>query len=204
MLLWITGLLLLAGPSDSSLGVGVVTPHLQVERPLYFYNAPTLVGLGPPMAPVDSLTFHEAKYFTDIDHAPPEFAPFHVKLDYQILILQATTLTQNWIEVVINQESGKTAWVRRDKVAFSTWEDFLLGVYAVEVSDPSANTFRSGPNEHAADMGASVQDLRPLAIQGNWMQVAPLLDGKVDTDARKAWIRWRDEDRLLVRYSLLS
>jgi hypothetical protein len=36
------------------------------------------------------------------------------------------------------------------------------------------------------------------------MQVAPLLDGKVDTDARKAWIRWRDEDRLLVRYSLLS
>jgi hypothetical protein len=205
MFTWLLGLLLLAGPTDPPLGVGVVEPHQLTTQPLLFFDRP-LPGVPTPHAAVDSLTFREGPYHIEIDHAPPGFAPFHQKLDYQMLFLQATTIRSSWIEVVLNQETGETAWVRHHDVIFSTWEDFLLGVFDVEIIDPASNRLRSGPTEHGADMGAAAarQSFRPLAIQGNWMRVAPMVDGRVDEDARSVWIRWRDEDRLLIHYSLLS
>lgn len=207
MFIWLLGLILLAGLPDPSLGVGVVAPHQRLDRPLYFFNRPH-GSAGEQHVPIDSLTFQEGPYHTVIDHAPSGFAPLHQKLDYQILLLQAKSITSaGWVEVLLNQETGAAAWVRLHDVAFSTWEDFLLGVYAVEILAPAANRLVANPGNHAADVGsvaAARQAFRPQAIQGNWMCVAPMEDGQVDEDARRAWIRWRDEDRLLIQYALLS
>ncbi|HMB92043.1 MAG TPA: hypothetical protein VKP65_14405 [Rhodothermales bacterium] len=207
MFIWLLGLILLAGAPDPPLGVGVVVPHQSLDHPLYFFDRPH-DSAWEQHVPMDSLTFQEGPYHIVMDHVPSGFAPLLQKLDYQILFLQAKTLTSaGWIEVILNQETGEVAWVRHRDITFSTWEDFLLGVFAVEILDPASNRLVANPGNHAADvwsLAAERQAFRPLAIQGNWMRVAPMEDGQVDKDARRAWIRWRDEDRLLIQYALLS
>ena len=124
-----------------------------------------------------------------------------MKLDYDLLFLRAKTLTRNWIEVVVNRETGQASWIDRHAVEFIHWPTFLLDVVAVEVHDPEGNPVRVKPLDHASVLADATLPLRPLAIQGSWLQVST--NGLADRIAPTGWIRWRDGDRLLITYSLL-
>ena len=124
-----------------------------------------------------------------------------MKLDYDLLFLRAKTLTRNWIEVVVNRETGQTSWIDRHAVECIHWPTFLLNVVAVEVNDPEGNPVRVKPLDHASVLADATLSLQPLAIQGSWLQVST--NGLADRIAPTGWIRWRDGDRLLITYSLL-
>jgi hypothetical protein len=106
------------------------------------------------------------------------------------------------VEVVVNRETGQTRWVDRQAVEFFEWPDFLLKAVAVEALDPEANPIRSGPDESTPILSSAPADLRPVAVRGSWLQVSTA--GLADRIVPTGWIRWRDGDRLLVSYSLLS
>lgn len=183
-------------------GVGIVSPHLTPEQPLYFYSVRDYDTMPYQLTPVDSLTFKRGDYHIDIATAPPWFVPESFKLDYDLLTMRAKTLARQWIEVVVNQQTGETRWVSRQAVDFQPWPDFLLNVVAVEVPNPDINPIRARPFEAASVVAKTTALLQPLAVQGEWLQVGPSMLG--DEAAPKGWIRWTDGERLLLVYSLLS
>lgn len=189
--------------------VGVVSPPLDPERPLYFYSAPEPSGDPGAATPFDSVTFAEGDHFVGIATAPPWFAPEGLKLDYDLLWMTAETLTRHWVEVVVNtmeplpRMTPRTAWVSRADAQFRTWSEFLLEVYSVETIDPESNPLRDSPDGAAPGTGSTDNlPLRPLAIQGDWMRVEGADAQEVGLPT--GWIRWRADGRLLVRFSLLS
>lgn len=191
------------------LGVGVVQPPIDPERPLYFYAIPR-AGWGPETAtPSDSVVFAADEHHVGISSAPPWFAPEGLKLDYDLLWLRARTLTRFWIEVEVNTLDPRprfvpeTAWVAREAVSFRPWSEFLLEVFSVETTGPADNPLRSGPAAEAEVVGdSSGLPLRPLALSGDWLRVEAVEGG--ETDRPRGWIRWRGDGVLLVSFSLLS
>lgn len=195
--------------AQGSASVGIVSPPLDPDRPLYFYSAPG-PGEHPSTAtPFDSVTFADGDHFVGIATAPPWFAPEGLKLDYDLLWMTAETLTRDWVEVVVNtmdplpRTTPRTAWVSRADARFRTWSEFLLEVHSVETLDPESNPLRDTPNDTAPGTGSTAGlPLRALAIRGDWMRV----EGADAKEVRlpTGWIRWRADGRLLVRFSLLS
>jgi hypothetical protein len=199
-------------------GVGIVRPVLDPERPLRFYGSPLPAPAGGD-APVDSLVFAVGPHAIEIAYAPPWFDPDHMKLDHDLLMLRAETLTRDRIEVVVNRTeprprfTPRTRWVDRAAVEFRAWPDVLLDVYALEPvrSEGASPSLRRGAGEDFAAVEAPLAEaalagelgpLHPVAVRGDWVQVeageAPEPRGPI------GWLRWRRDGLLLVTLVLLS
>ncbi len=192
-----------AQETAETVGVGMVKPRLVVGETLEFWPPPTRRPAAFRPTPVGSITLGEGDYGTlRIASAPPGFAPEIVKLDYDILLLRARSMTSSHIEVVVNRETGRTAWVERSAVEFLDWPSFWLSVFAIEVKDLNTNPVRTKPLDHAARvLSAKETTYGVQAVRGNWLQVGP-------AEASKAkpigWIRWQDGEQILIGYFLLS
>lgn len=227
------GLLVATGPAlaengipGPELGAGVARPvALDPQHPLYFFLAPPYErarsgsgsesGSAPESgylasaAPDDSLTLRMGEFSLEIATAPSWFAPETVKLDYDLLLFRALSVTRDWVEVIVNESLERprsfprTAWVTRESLQFIPWAEFLLDVYSVEPRDPATNPLRSGPDASFPEVAASDgRDFHVIAVQGSWILVE-------DTDAHetaalRGWLRWREGDTLVVLYWLLS
>jgi hypothetical protein len=186
---------------DVPLGVGFVSPRSDELQTLRFYGAPEPDQLADMVTPIDSVTFMHGEHHVDIATAPPYLVPEVLKLDYGMLNFRAVTLQRNWIEIVVNQRTGQTTWVDRHSVNFVHWSDFLINVFAVEVNDPASNPMRLKPLDHTGVVAQADGPLRGIAVRGDWLQVSKTV---FDADGPSGWIRWRDGDRLLISYSILS
>ncbi|MBK9147724.1 MAG: hypothetical protein IPM12_07895 [Flavobacteriales bacterium] len=186
---------------DVDMGLGMFSPTIAVGAwPMY--AAPDL--LDPMHGPTvtDSLIFAQGPYRADIASGPPWFLPAHKKLDYDLLLLRAITLSSDWVEVVVNETDGRTAWVARSQGILRLWPEFIISATAVETLDPAMNPIRVKPLETAAVLADGADALlAPVAVQGDWLQVRT--HDLADRIAPTGWIRWRKDGRLLVGYSLL-
>lgn len=188
--------------AQDAIGVGMVQVEARIGEPLYFFGEPEFDALPDVTSAVDSITFEQGPWYVDIATAPPWLVPETLKLDYDLLLFRAHTVRRDFVEVVVNGLDGRTAWVARDRIRFRPWSEFLLEVYAVEALDGVSNPVRLKPLDHAAVLAEAVLPLRPLAMRGDWLQVTT--DGLADRIAPTGWIRWRDGERLLVTWALLS
>ena len=142
-------------------------------------------------------------YNIDIAAASSWFVPEAMKLDYDILQLRATTIARTWIEVIVNTQTGKKAWVKRDAVEYVGWPDFLLSVYSVELIAPANNPLRIKPLDHAAQVvNPGRNSLTVHAISADWMKVS--IEGSPGSIPKLGWIRWKKGDQMLITWSLLS
>jgi hypothetical protein len=196
----------MAGATPAPPGVGVVRPAVQAGTRLYFYSQPDFDQMPDSVAPVDSLVFVQGPYHVDVGYAPPWLVPEVLKLDYDLLLLRAETLTRHWIEVVVNDTgrarwAPRTLWVDRKAVTFTDWPTFLLQVVAVEGLPGETPPIRLQPRDDAGILADTAIPLRPLAVRGEWLLVSTL--GLADRIPPTGWLRWCHGDRLLVRYALL-
>ena len=185
-------------------GMGMASPRLENDKVIYFYAAPSFDELPEQSNAFDSLVIIKGKYHFEISYAPPWFYPEIQKLDYGMLILRVLTISKNWIEVVTNKQTGQTNWISRMDVDFIEWPSFLLNVFSVEIIEPGINPLRYKPLDHAGIIATTPErfSLSPVAIRGDWIMVSTL--GLADRIVPTGWIRWRRNDSLLIRYSLLS
>ena len=188
---------------NAEVGIGLVMPHQRPGASLYFYGQPGFDRLPSDVAPTDSLTFTRREHYIDIATAPPWFAPVHMKMDYNVLMMRALTISRNWVEVEVNQFDGRRQWIDRHAVRFVDWPTFLAEVNSIEALDPINNPIRTKPLPHAAILADS-QDalLRPLAVRDEWVQVST--NGLADRIPPTGWIRWRNDDGFSIRYALFE
>lgn len=184
-------------------GIGVASPALLPNIPLYFYNQPDYDVLASQLQPVDSITFTKGKYHVDIATAPPWLFPEHIKLDYNIFTFRVVTYSQNWLEVIVNNTNGLTRWIDRHAVGYVDWGTYLTSIVAVEIIDIDKNPIRLKPLDNAGILAqVAGAQLRPIAIKGDWMLVSTV--GLADRIVPTGWVRWRKDGVLLITYSILS
>lgn len=192
-------------PTPVEMGLGMVKPDFYSKKVLYFYS-PNLDKSLIDHLPVDSVVFKEEDgHRFSISYAPPWFAPAHLKMDYELLYLRLVAYNREWAQVVVNEFDGQKAWLSTRDVEILLWPEFLLLVNSVEIIDENENPLRVKALDHAG-LFQGIPDgdyfLQPFLVKDDWLQVKVL-----DKDLKekgKAWLRWRRDGKLLVRYSLLS
>lgn len=185
------------------LGIGIASPIIAIDRPLYFYNEPDFDVLPDQFKPVDSVTFKKGNHYTDIATAPPWLAPEHIRLDYDIFTFRVVTYSQNWLEVIVNNNNGLTRWIDRQAVGYKEWGTYLTEVVAVEIINAEKNPIRIKPQDDASILAqVPGAQLRPIAVKGDWLLVSTV--GLADRIVPTGWVRWRKDGILFVMYSILS
>ena len=154
--------------------------------------------------PKDSIIISKGQYHFEIRYAPPWFYPEAMKMDYDILLMKTITLSRDWMEVVVNKQTNQTYWISREDAEFNAWPMFLLNIFSISLINPEKNPLLFKPHKDASIVATTPPrfELQPLAIQEDWMMVSTI--GLADRIMPTAWIRWRNKDSLLIRYSLLN
>lgn len=185
------------------MGMGFFKPNFYEHPVLYFYGNPNFEKSVREHMPTDSVVFRRLEQGGfDISYAPPWLVPEHLKLDYDMLYFSVLSVGRDFIEVNVNRFDGRTAYVNISAGRLAYWPEFLLSVNSVEFISSKEQTIRYKPLDHAGEVTTDYTFMRPVRIKNNWMMVY-LLDSnfkKVD----KGWIKWRENEKLLITYSLLS
>ncbi|MDR9367050.1 MAG: hypothetical protein RI575_17070 [Balneolaceae bacterium] len=188
---------------ESELGLGFFTPDFYNRQVLYFYGMPNLEKPVSEHLPVDSLLFQQSDgHQYQITYAPPWLVPEHLKMDYEILHFKILSLNRDFIQIDVNKTNNRFAYVDRHAGTISYWPDFLLNVHSVEFPENRIQTVRARPLNYAGQVTLDFEFMKPIQIQNDWMEVE-LQDGDFQKIG-KGWIQWRDEEKLLIEYSLLS
>lgn len=189
--------------SESDMGLGFFIPNFFEYSSFYFYGNVNLEKPVNDHSPQDSITFKRTQYGGfDIEYAPPYFYPEHLKLDYDMLFLKVLTLGKDFIEVEVNRETRQIAYVDRYKGKLHYWPEFLLSIHSVELKDNANQTVRFKPLEHASEISTKFNFMQPQLIKDDWMKV-DLLDNNFQKTG-EGWIKWKQNNKLLITYSLLS
>lgn len=188
--------------ADLPAGLGIVRVRPKPGGALHFYAAPGVGERPADLAPVGTVRFAAAQPSVGIAEAPPWLVPERLKMDYELFLLRAVSLTPQWVEVIGNATTGETWWVARDDVGISTWPEFLLGVSSVEAFDPEANPVRARPLDGSPVLSSARASVRVLAVTDEWLRVDT--SRLADRMPPEGWMRWRRGDRLLVTFDSLS
>lgn len=110
-----------------------------------------------------------------------------------------------YYEVIVNESQKRRMWIKASSdITFITWEEFLKGVVCVSNYDTIANPVRIEPNEDSEICFSGDWCWDIVNIQGFWAQV---MYSSIDEDLTdeynrefRGWIKWRDKEKLLVKY----
>ncbi|WP_339716195.1 hypothetical protein [uncultured Kriegella sp.] len=184
-------------------GMGYFAPNFNELSVLYFYGNPNLKKPEIDISPYDSLTFKRNTYNQfEIATAPPWLVPDIMKLDYDTLYFKIESVTEEFVEVIVNSQNNRTAYVRKSDGNVVYWPDFLLGVHSVEFLPGSNEKVRARPFQASGSIHTEYQFMKPIKIKGDWAEVW-LLDAQFQ-NIGKGWIPWRRDNKLLVRFNLFS
>ena len=187
----------------NSPGLGMFAPYLDELKPLYFYSGINFNKSILEHNPIDSITFKRNEYggFA-IATAPPWLLPDHLKLDYDLLYFNVQTVTDDFLEVVVNVQTQQTGFLDKRAGRFLYWPEFLLSVHSVEFLPDNDQKIYARPFTEAGTVSLKYSFMKPIKIRNNWMYVSLWNDNYVSIG--NGWIRWRGDKKLLIRYSLLS
>ncbi len=190
-------------PDQASSGLGMFSPNLTETTTLFFYGNLHLDKSIIEHSPTDSITFKNTEYGQmDIATAPPYLVPEHLKLDYGILYFKAISVTGEYVEIEVNKHSNQTAFVSKFSGELRYWPEFLLSINSVEFLNPKTQNIYVKPLNHAGIVNQAYSFMRPVKIQQDWMYVYLLSDDFESVG--KGWIKWNENGKLLINYSLLS
>ena len=119
-------------------------------------------------------------------------------------LVAVTDMTEDWIEIVYDDSTGKTGWIKMDDpYKFMTWINFY-NTYGKKYG----LAMLGGAPESCKDIKASTEDLaktisviQPPAkinlnvIRGNWALISVM---DMDKTPKTGYVRWRSDDG--VRY----
>ena len=188
---------------EYNIGLGMFAPKLFNTDVFYFYDKPNLDKAIIEHSPTDSITFKKLENGGyDITTAPPWLVPEHLKLDYDILYFRMQSISQDFIEVTVNSITGQTKYVDRNSGKILYWPEFLLKINSVEFLNPHKQKIHIKPQESSSIINSTYSFMKPLQISRAWMYVE-LVDDDYNS-VGKGWIKWMENEKLLIKYSLLS
>ncbi|RMA58807.1 hypothetical protein [Ulvibacter antarcticus] len=185
------------------IGMGFFSPTTEVGEVLYLYDTPNHRKNTVAEQPIDSITFKNWYGNSEIDYAPNWFAPMHQKLDYGIFYIRVKRVGRDYHELVVNEKTGKTAYIESEAGKFVSWPEFLIGMHSIEFISEGQKVY-DNPMITSAGKVYERPFFRALYIVGDWIEVIIIDNEGSGEIIRRGWIHWKKDGKLLIRWSLLS
>ncbi|MGB4848214.1 MAG: hypothetical protein WBP41_09875 [Saprospiraceae bacterium] len=190
------------------LGIGLISMHYD-DRTVFYFFKDTL-----KMDPNKIIEFFtdesiEAWNIVDLDQQREWLRPESLVPESFSFILRCLSETNDWFEIIVNDDTGLTMWLRKsDSSVFMTWETYLQGMYGVSRRSERIQKIRISPNEHSKEIKYTGQDCFQVnSMDGDWIEIftAPYCDEdelENNPGIESGWIRWKEGNNLLIDYTL--
>lgn len=115
-----------------------------------------------------------------------------------------TDMTEEWLEIIYDNNSGKTGWIKMDDpYKFMTWINFYniygkkYGLKLLQSSPEWCKDIKASPEDSAKTISTMnyPQKINLNVIRGNWALVSVL---DLDKTPKTGYIRWRSDNG--IRY----
>lgn len=199
--------LLRADGFESTYGLGLVHFDLKTTSSIVFYSA---ADTSKRMATTLSFSYDKKAKTAALTKgnesgwlSPEILDPAHLLLSMRCLEKSA-----GWFKVVTNNRTGATAYLHAsDNMTYNTWlQEMETAKHVTRVKKETNPICKSPNNSLTYPWDAKYPDcFRPTVLLGQWMKVETRSDcADGTTKIKEGWIRWRDDDNLLINYSLLD
>jgi hypothetical protein len=179
---------------ENTLGVIVLSKDYRERDYIQIYN------------PDGSLWYKFTYYYDDKNGQFPyrntEFQPFAFHPDYFLLSLKCVAKVGDRYEVVVNEETGLTKYVRADDrtLALEAWESHVSKVFSVEF-DPRTNPLLKDRQGQRKIIFPKDTFFHPVKTRGDWLMIK--WEIKKSTKPEKesyayGWIKWKAKEKLLI------
>jgi hypothetical protein len=154
----------------------------------------------------DGTLWYEFSFYNDEGAGKPastnvDFRPLSFHLDYFVLALKCIATDASRFEVVVNEATGLTKYLRKSDRALKldTWEDHILRLFAVDFNRLK-NPVLSAPSGNVISIRIPKDTFfHPVEIKGNWLKVRwDVTDEGKNT--RYGWIKWKENSNLIIDF----
>jgi len=196
--------------AQSDLGIGVIsinfkdkdilsfylnTQDSQPLRKIEFFNDPTINSLN-------ILNLKKNKLW---------LKPEVLEIDNSSLILRCVETNDQWLKVIVNNQSNSTLWIKRSKLTkFMNWESYLKKMFGVARLPELRQKIRTLPNDNSKEILYTGQDCYQVkSMKGDWIEIftSDYCDESYTeskTKIKSGWIRWKNGSKLLIEYFITS
>lgn len=138
-------------------------------------------------------------------------SPEILLLDYSLLVFRVRASNENWAEVIVNNTTGESYWIRTNKsMTQLTWQAFLKDKFGVSRLNASKQKIKKFPSATSSDLNYKGKDcFQVKSMKGDWIEIftadycdESYTDSK--TKIKSGWIKWREGNKLLIEYSITS
>jgi len=195
---------------QTDLGIGLVSINFDDKTSLHFFSSPK------ENEPIRIIQFFNDKSINswnirDFNKQKDWLKPEILLLDYSSLIFRCLKVTDKWFNVIVNNETNETLWIKKDDLTtFSDWESYLKEMFGVARLSDQPQIIRSLPTENSEEIEYKGEDcFQVKSMKGEWIEIftseycdESYTDSK--TIIKSGWIKWRKGNELLIEYFISS
>lgn len=195
----------LSAAAQADLGIGIATVKLTGNTILKLYTDP--YGKEPKRV-LEFFTEEntESLDMKDIENHEKWLKPEGFTLEEGQIIFRCKSEERFWIEIIVNNETGESFWLKKTKaIDLNTWDGFLKGAFMISRNE-FPQEIRTQPSNEAKEVQFDGEEcFQVKTVKGDWIQIftAPHCDD-ISGNLKSGWIRWKDENKLLIDYFLTS
>jgi hypothetical protein len=209
----LTNILLLVSTnlwSQTDLGIGLVSINFDDKTTLHFYSDSID---KEPKRTIQFFNDQTIKSWNirDLDKHKEWLNPETLWLDYSSFVFRCLTVKDNWLKVIVNNESGESLWLKKsDLTTFKEWEIYLKEMFGVARLPDEQQKIRDLPTDNSDEIKYQGQDcFQVKSMKGDWIEIftAVYCDESYPADKTKiksGWIKWRKRNKLLNEYFITN
>lgn len=196
--------------SQTNLGIGLVSIDFNDKTVLEFYSD-TLES-----KPEKVIEFFNDKTINswnikDLKKKKEWLQPEVLWLDYYAFTFRCLTNSDNWFEIIVNNETEKTYWLKNThSTEFKNWEEYLKDMFSVERHPSFPQQIRTEPTDNSQKLKYQGTDCFVVkSMNGDWIEITTpeycdenFTDSK--TPVKSGWIKWRKGNELMINYFTTS
>jgi hypothetical protein len=199
-------LILLNGFANASnIGKGLLIINPQARLQINLYSFPTDTNPKQQLIFFDDPSINSIN-IQNLKEQSTWLKPYAINLDYDIFYLKYTHLKGNWVQVIVNDSTGETLWLMKDKHTKEvTWEDFWASqTYIYRLTSNNPIHVEPKTKSDTISPKRTITTFQVLKVNNNWIFVKEVNVDKefygwiADNELIKGWIKWKDDQQLLI------
>lgn len=194
--------------AQTDLGLGLVSINFDDKTTLHFYSTP---NDKEPKRTIQFFNDQNSWNLRDLDKHKEWLKPEVFWLDYSSFVFRCLTVKNNWLKVIVNNETEETLWLKKSDLAtFKDWESYLKEMFGVTRLLDQQQKIRSLPFDESGEISYQGQDcFQVKSMKEDWIEIftadycdESYTDSK--TKIKSGWIKWRQGNKLLINYFITS
>lgn len=196
--------------AQTDLGLGLISINFDDKTTLYFYSTPNDKEPKKTIQVFKDKTINSWNIL-DLHIHKDWLKPEILWLDYSQFVFRCLTVKDNWLKVMVNNETEETLWLKKsDATTFSDWENYLKEMFGVARLPDQQQQIKSLPTDNSEEIINQGQDcFQVKSMKGDWIEIftADYCDESYTeskTKIKSGWIKWRQGNKLLIEYFTTS